>query len=260
VTGHRVPVAVQGWDSEASVVDGRWLERVPRRTEVRPWLEAEARLMPRLAPLLPMKVPVPVVIDADPWRVRHELVPGEPVDRDRLDAADGRRVGEFLRSLHDVPPATWSGTGIAADTDRVREVEGMRTTVLPLLPADLTDEGAALLDRCLAGIHHPVLRHGDLGPEHLLTTDGRITGVIDWTDAALGDPALDLAWLVHRTPTECADALVAAYGPTQDELARSRDWNLLGPWWEVRYGLMGAGQEYVDSGLVGVVERLRADA
>ncbi|MGZ5400789.1 MAG: phosphotransferase, partial [Nocardioides sp.] len=220
MTGHRVPVAVQGWDSEAFVVDGRWLERVPRRPEVRTWLEAEARLMPRLAPLLPLDVPVPVVIDTDPWRVRHELVPGEPVERDRLAAPDGRRVGEFLRALHDVPPATWSGTGIAADTDRVPELEAMRTAVLPLLPSDLTDEGEALLDRCAAATRRPVLRHGDLGPDHLLTTGGRITGVIDWTDTALGDPALDLAWLVHRTPARFADALVAAYGPTPEELDR----------------------------------------
>ncbi|MEJ7794982.1 MAG: phosphotransferase [Nocardioides sp.] len=105
-----------------------------------------------------------------------------------------------------------------------------------------------------------MLRHGDLGPDHLLTTGGQVTGAIDWTDAALGDPALDLAWLVHRTPAGFADALVAAYGPTPEELARGRDWNLLGPWWEVRHGLTGAGQEYVDSGLAGVAERLRPDA
>ena len=261
VTRHRVPVAAQGWDSEASVVDGRWLERIPRRPEVRTRLEVEARLMPRLAPLLPLVVPVPVVIATDPWRVRHDLVPGEPVDRDRLDAAEGRRVGGFLRALHDAPPATWAGTGIPDDRERIRadrvdELQAMRTSVLPLLPADLTDAGAALLDRCLAGNPHPVLCHGDLGPDHLLTTESRVTGVIDWTDAAVGDPALDLAWLVHGTPAAFADALVATYGATSDELDRGRDWHLLGPWWEVRHGLTGAGQEYVDSGLAGAVTRL----
>lgn len=255
---HRVPVNVQGWDSHAEIVDGHWLERVPRRSEVRRWLAAEARLMPRLAPLLPLAVPVPEVVSDDgPWRVRHRLVPGEPIVTHRLDAADGRRVGEFLRALHDAPPGTWAGTGITAVDDRVREVELMRTTVLPLLPADLQEEAAALLDRCRAASHPRVLRHGDLGPEHLLTTGGRVTGVIDWTDTALGDPALDLSWLVHRTPAAFAEALVAAYGPTAEELARGRDQNLLGPWWEVRHGLTGGGEEYVGSGLDGVVERLR---
>jgi aminoglycoside phosphotransferase (APT) family kinase protein len=36
-----------------------------------------------------------------------------------------------------------------------------------------------------------VFIHGDLGAEHVFVHDGRITGVIDWSDAALGDPALD---------------------------------------------------------------------
>ena len=33
--------------------------------------------------------------------------------------------------------------------------------------------------------------HGDLGAEHVFAHEGRITGVIDWSDAAIGDPALD---------------------------------------------------------------------
>ncbi|QBR94561.1 aminoglycoside phosphotransferase [Nocardioides euryhalodurans] len=252
-----MPVTEQGWDSHAEVVEGRWLDRTPRRPEVRTWLEVEARLMPRLAPRLPLAVPVPVLLDTQPPRARHLLVPGDPVDRDLLDATDGRVVGEFLRSLHDTPASVWAGTGIGADTDRLPMLETMDQQVVPLLPADLRDAGKALLTRCRAASHHRVLRHGDLGPEHLLTTDGRVTGVIDWTDVALGDPALDLAWLVHRTPGPFADALVTAYGPTREELARGRDWHLLGPWWEVRHGLTGGGREYAGSGLDGVVERLR---
>jgi aminoglycoside phosphotransferase (APT) family kinase protein len=35
------------------------------------------------------------------------------------------------------------------------------------------------------------LIHGDLGAEHVFVDAGRITGVIDWGDAAIGDPAVD---------------------------------------------------------------------
>jgi aminoglycoside phosphotransferase (APT) family kinase protein len=38
-----------------------------------------------------------------------------------------------------------------------------------------------------------VLLHGDFWPENLLWKDGRITAVLDWEDAALGDPHADLA-------------------------------------------------------------------
>lgn len=256
----RVPVTEQGWDSYTEIVDGEWLERTPRRPAVAARLAVEARLLPRLAPLLPLTVPVPlVVLDEQPWRLRHRLVPGQPVTPDRLTAADGRRVGEFLRALHDVPPPVWEGSGVGRDTEGLRLLDELAQQVAPLLPADLRGTGLALLDRCRAASDLTVLRHGDLGPAHLLTTGGRVSGVIDWTDVALGDPALDLAWPVHGTPPRFADALVATYGAAADELARGRDWHLLGPWWEVHHGLTGGGEEYLESGLAGVVSRLRTE-
>lgn len=45
------------WDSRAYVVDGEWLDREPRRAEVAPRLLIETRLLPWLAPQLPLPVP-----------------------------------------------------------------------------------------------------------------------------------------------------------------------------------------------------------
>ncbi|QZY28472.1 phosphotransferase [Nocardioides coralli] len=254
----RQDVEEQGWDSHTELVEGRWIDRTPRRPEVVPALTAEAALLPRLAPRLPLAVPVPLALGGTPPRFRHERVPGRPVRPDRLTADDGRRLGHFLRVLHDTPAELWASTGLGRDTALLPELDAMVDQVVPLLPADLRDAGSALLARLREAAHRSVLRHGDVGPSHLLTTDGRLTGVIDWTDAALGDPALDLAWAVHGTPQRFADALVSTYGATPAELARGRDWHLLGPWWEVQHGLAHDSPDHVDSGLAGAVERLRA--
>ena len=66
-----------GWDARATLVDGRWVDRSPRRPEVEPAMRREAALMPWLAPQLPLAVPVPRVIADDPLTVRHDLVVGE---------------------------------------------------------------------------------------------------------------------------------------------------------------------------------------
>ncbi len=253
----RVPVTVQGWDSHAEIVEGTWLDRTARRPDVAGRLEAEARLMPRLAPRLPLDVPVPALLDTDPPRWRHRLVPGAPVEPTRLTKEDGERVGAFLRALHDTPAEVWDGTGIAHDLDRLPALDELAERVVPLLPEDLRSRGQDLVGRCAAACHRTALRHGDLGPEHLLVTDGRVTGVIDWTDVAVGDHALDLAWVVNRTPEPFADALSATYGATAEELARGHDWHLLGPWWEVHHGLHDGGEAFVASGLEGAVARLR---
>lgn len=68
----------EGWDSVATLVDGRWVERRPKRDEVRAWLLRETRVLPWLAPQLPLTVPIPLVWRENLLVIRHELVPGEP--------------------------------------------------------------------------------------------------------------------------------------------------------------------------------------
>jgi aminoglycoside phosphotransferase (APT) family kinase protein len=41
--------------------------------------------------------------------------------------------------------------------------------------------------------NEPVLLHGDFWPGNILWRNGRIVAVIDWEDAAIGDPLADLA-------------------------------------------------------------------
>jgi prepilin-type processing-associated H-X9-DG protein len=43
-----------------------------------------------------------------------------------------------------------------------------------------------------------VLVQGDTGPGNFLYADGRVTGIIDWELAHLGDPMDDIAWLSWR--------------------------------------------------------------
>ncbi|WP_158849772.1 phosphotransferase [Saccharothrix deserti] len=88
-----------GWDSLARLVDGRWVERRPRRPDVVEQLRRETRLMPWLAPRLPLPVPVPEVVSEEPFVVRHVLVPGEPLEIPE----HGHQLGLFLRALHDCP-------------------------------------------------------------------------------------------------------------------------------------------------------------
>ena len=250
----------QGWDSHAVIVEDRWVDRTPQRPEVAPRLRAEALVLPRLAPLLPLAVPVPVVLESDPLRLRHLIVRGEPCDPAALAAEDGRLVGELLRILHGTPAEVYADSevpdGPSAYADLLETLDGMRERVVPLLPAERRAEGTALLDAVAEPPATRCLVHGDLGPVHLLVLDGRVNGLIDWSDMVVGDPALDFAWTLHGTPAVFADALAATYGVTPELRARGLLWHRLGPWFEVLGGVDFLGQEYVDSGLEGVLARL----
>lgn len=49
-----------------------------------------------------------------------------------------------------------------------------------------------------AGPDRTVLCHGDLGPGNFMHDGARVTGLLDWEFAHLGDPMDDLAWLTIR--------------------------------------------------------------
>ncbi|WP_285641470.1 phosphotransferase [Lentzea sp. NBRC 102530] len=233
----------EGWDSTAVLVDG-WVQRRPRRAEIGPQLLRETVVMPWLAPLLPLPVPVPEVVSEDPVVVRHELVPGTEVVA--LNAFQGRQLGEFLRALHAAP------VGEAA-------VRGVGPMTLPVdrFRAEVRVPGGEELLAKLDGLPADTLVHGDLGPEHVLGRDGVLTGVIDFGDLHVGDAAIDLAWALHSTPPEFAGALAEAYGVTPALRERALIWHRLGPWHEVLHGNDIGDPEVTEIGLAGVLDRLK---
>jgi aminoglycoside phosphotransferase (APT) family kinase protein len=236
------------------------VDRSPRRADVVPQVRREVAVMPWLAPQLPLPVPVPRVVSEDPLVVRHAYVSGVPCPG--ASAAHGRAVGEFLLALHAVDPAAAVDQGArdaAASFAAAQEVrDRMQEDVLPLLPSRVRAQGEALLRRMSVPPPAPRLVHGDLGPTHVLVVGDRVSGIIDWGDCCVGDPALDLAWTRFGAGPTFAQALDAAYDPADDVLARGRDWHLLGPWHEVVFGLESGRPGYVDSGLEGAVTRLEA--
>src|SRR5690606_33005219 len=66
-----------------------------------------------------------------------------------------------------------------------------------------------------------VLSHGDLDARHLIVerrADGvRASGVIDWGDVMLADPAIDLALAVGFMEGEARSAFFEAYGPIDED-------------------------------------------
>ncbi|MEJ2884894.1 phosphotransferase [Actinomycetospora aeridis] len=229
----RVPLG-SGWDSDAVLVDGRRVERTARRPGAAAGLRREAELLPWLADRLPLPVPRPVVVGGSPLVVSHGFLPGTALVA--LDAEQGAVLGAFLRLLHAVPMDEAVAHGLPAPeiTRGWRDAAFDRfvADVLPRLP----DPGplTSRLERLRAApASTPV--HGDLRGDHVLAVGGRITGVIDWSDARAGDPAKDLVWPLLGHGPAVAAAVVEAYGA--DLTARADDWRAVAPCYAVVHGL-----------------------
>jgi aminoglycoside phosphotransferase (APT) family kinase protein len=249
-----------GWDHLVLDIGGEWIVRIPRRPAVADWMDVEIRLLDELAPRVPAPIPRYERVARNGVRaVAYPRIDGRPLEA--FDDGVAGEVAAFLVALHGVQVDGAAGLGLSVwDLDRrEQELAAFRERVLPVLDAGEREAGAELLERARAEAaagFRPAVVHADLGPEHLLCEGGRLRGVIDWSDARIGDPAIDLAWLLHGTPISFADAVAAAYGADAGIAARAQTFHRLAPWYEVLYGVDFGLPKYVESGLAGVRARL----
>ena len=191
--------------------------RLPRIDWAAGQVRMERTLLPKLAEALPVRVPRPVAL-GEPgsgypfeWGV-HSWIPGDDADIGPVDdraglSADLAATVRALRSLPvpgaDAPPGR--GRRLAElDADARSAIESA---------APLVDTRAAL-DVWTAGLEAPphagapVWSHGDL-EGNCLVADGRLSGIIDWGLAGVGDPAADVqvAWSPLLTAESRADFL-----------------------------------------------------
>jgi aminoglycoside phosphotransferase (APT) family kinase protein len=173
------------------------------------WLEpAETTLGPPL--LITRKLPGSAPGD---WRGFYEPI-------DRRTAAAAMQLARELGRLHslDVRALDLPGYPAAPAQDRLlREIDyrWSKWQQDTLQPYPVIDCAFARLRReCQSGLGGPALVHGDVLPHNLLVDDGRLTGLLDWEFAHIGDPAEDLAY--------CRAAVSAAL-PWGDFLAAYQD-------------------------------------
>ena len=159
----------------------------------------EARVLPALGEL-PVAVPAVVAVGEPaegypwPWAV-HSWLDGSPA----LEGRAARGLAEFVLALRANrtagPPARRGRPLSTVDTAARGAIAELGRTDEPFDPEAALAVWAEALD-APQWTEPPCWVHGDLMPSNLLLHDGRLTGVLDWATAGLGDPAADLipAW------------------------------------------------------------------
>ncbi|MEO1062933.1 MAG: aminoglycoside phosphotransferase family protein [Actinomycetota bacterium] len=137
-------------------------------------------------------VPAPHHLDAsgattDPYLVVEWIDGSTEVSADDLpDALD--QMARFLVGLHRVDAGSVRVPGLT-------EVEDPTDAIVPFVPPTAAGESirAVLAGRPPTGNPGRSVLHGDYWPGNVMWRDGRLVAVIDWEDAAIGDPMADLA-------------------------------------------------------------------
>ena len=182
---------------------------------------AEAALLRAIAPHLPLPVPVPTAIDVEAGCLILPRVAGTPLLEAPRPArrAFAAQLLAFTRALHALDPQVEVREDDTSPEAWRDEARATWESVREELPTERRPAVAtALAAAAPAPPPEPALIHGDLGAEHVFVDGGRISGVIDWGDAALGDPAVDHGRLLRDfgAPVGERARLYAIYAALED--------------------------------------------
>ncbi len=231
----------KGWDNLAYLVNDSWVFRFPQRELAGQTMAGELAALRHVPRPLPLATPEPVFVGAPagdyPYAFSgYRELPGRTACSVELSddtrARSAPKLGAFLAALHGAPISDAMQRDVHGD--RIRRADlayrvGQLETRLDEIGAEVSDVAAVRtrareLSEAPPWPHAPRLVHGDLYARHVLLDESLTAcGVIDWGDAHLGDPALDLSIAFAFLSESARASFFAAYGAVDEAtLCRAR--------------------------------------
>ena len=196
---------------------GDLIFRFPKREDYDHLFVVEMSLLDWIAPQLPLPVPqycyrgkpcedYPYHFGGYPALMGIRLMDVGSPSAEMLDVV-APQLGAFLRALHHVDVRRTRELGVhdGSDNDSMEAVRQCALEDLAMGPGIIPP---AWHDRCHAYFEDkthvpadytgaPCLVHTDFGYEHILVdpSSHTVTGILDWSDVAIGDPSWDFARL-----------------------------------------------------------------
>jgi aminoglycoside phosphotransferase (APT) family kinase protein len=233
-----VPVAFRGTDNALYRLGSNMVVRLPRRQKNSGQLKKELHWLPKLAPLLPLTVPVPLATGKPDegypfdWAI-YRWLEGKCATSDKIDMGQAATdLATFVAALQRVdaaggpPPGehnAWRGLPLV-----VRD-RAMRSAIASLGSAINAEAVTAVWEAALSARvwdRAPVWIHGDLDSRNLLAEGGRLTAVIDFGCLGVGDPACDVMVAWKMLSAGSRDTFLTALSIDEPTRVRARGWVL----------------------------------
>lgn len=230
----------EGFDNTVFQVNSTYVFRFPRREIAVGLIKTENRILPNIAGILPLPIPQPVYFGAPCKEYRwpftgYKIVHGETPKRLTVEQRHqfAEPLAEFLKALHQFPVQQAIELGVETDKlyriDIGKRKERLLGFVENILSKGLFSEEESLLTfvNKLEKIDYEsklALVHGDLHLRNILVdAQGVLTGIIDWGDTHIGNPAIDLSIVYSLLPVDSRKEFFRIYGEIDqqtEDLAR----------------------------------------
>lgn len=199
-----------------------WIVKYPRNTHAGTVIEAEAGIAPVLLEQLRKgSLPFDVVRPAGFAQAEHGrvMVYGAPLGRFRSFETIGddgaHELGRTVAAIHQLSPDVVADAGMPvydADSTRKRLLTELHDAAASAeIPIILQRRWENALESDELWHFKPCVVHGDLAPENVLWSEGRVSAVLGFGESHVGDPAADFAFLVSGVDESLFDAIFESY-------------------------------------------------
>jgi aminoglycoside phosphotransferase (APT) family kinase protein len=254
---HALQLLGEGSDHFAYEVNHAFVLRLRKPTDepAADAIEREAALLAFASEVSPIPVPSVIATDAARGALLLTKLPGISLfERPSLHPQTlVAPLSAFISALHSVPVSRVLGIA-EPDNPGMGACRAEAERAWPVVAAILSHDCRHVVESFLRAPlppepHRLTFCHNDLGAEHLLaTSDGTaLTGVIDWSDATVADPARDLGLILRDLGPVVADAIATRTHAADDHafMARAVFYARCALIEDLAYGLRTASRPYV---------------
>ncbi|MFE3141000.1 phosphotransferase family protein [Streptomyces scopuliridis] len=258
----------EGEDNIAYEVNGELIVRFskdPDPASRAAQVNDEARLLAAVAGFSPLPVPEPSFTVAEQGCLAYFKLPGLPLidlpvpQRSAHARSIAATLGELLTALHRVPVGRMAELVDTDDQPKalwLREAAETYAAVAESVPMAHRPAVEAFLDAPPPTDRYALaFSHNDLGIEHVLIDPATwtVTGVIDWSDAAIADPAHDFGLLYRDLGPAALDLALHNYRTDVHDLqaisARAAFYARCSVLEDMAYGIQTGHDKYLDKSL-----------
>lgn len=206
--------------------DNEWVLRIPRRKNLEDRIEQERKILDLAKKYLSVSVPDWKIIESN--LIAYPLLENNPVitfdsatyevtwNIDQKENQYNLSLSQILCQLHDIPTFEAVESGINLLTPQMVRQELLDNIELVKrelgINAKLENRWRKWIETDSFWADFSTFVHGDLYAGHILSdTKGKISGIIDWSEAQVSDPAIDFAGHLAVFGEESLNNLIDLY-------------------------------------------------
>lgn len=227
-----------GLDHIVLILDDKYVFRFPKNDYYKKKIKVEMRLLSKLQKKI-KKIPDYTFVSKDQSFGGYPLIDGKPLSTKKFKEFTAQQktqlaneLADFLTILHKIPISKSQNIGLKVEwshQDELKQYKERRKYIKKVLNSKELSFVDNLMEKYVSlKLPKNCLVHHDISEDHILAKNNRLSGIIDFGDSSLNDPAVDFAWF-WEWGRDFVQKVYKRYNGRKDNefLSRSQLYNLV---------------------------------